>query len=952
MAPPTWATPEQTAFLQTWMPAFIQRQAEGKLPSFWPSMAEAWFLKYPEYIPPAPPLPNDGLPLSDEDQEELAKAERARRKKALSRRRGQLENWFRNHSKKVGAPAANKTMVERIFRASGDPKRRRLHQAIELFQTRNPELIKAALVEAGYDLLNSGREPDEADDWADKSADTAEASTKRNKSTRMRVRTHVVRELFDQASEAELVAIKEDLEIERAKMEEEALLEAKKPKLLSRTPSERQQGIDALDGVFTDIHKASNLASGWVGMTIFGGPNPRMNGKLTLKVICSGQTPAGNDFEACCVDFDKKVIHPFQDFLRICFGAEDSANWKLPPLLEPAMDTTPVLRVPVMEPSGESVTTTKKPKKKKKSKKSTESKKSEKNKSPAAAAVSDAEEGAESTMEANHSENELLPPISRCASPNVGEDFFDDQSPMDDFDGADAFSPTLNTGTDSPALWSSNVVSPTPPSPWPPGMTAPLDPQEAEAIATRERGGSTNHATMAIDPRLLEHDAPDITPAQPPPGPRPAYRGSGFTPTSDSTRQIYRPSTFFEAFRGSKTPQTAPTAPSRSTLNTTPSPTTQTTPAAPSFDFRSTFNTAASLTTQTMPAAPSFNFRSALNTTSPSTMSPVSSKPSPSSSPLASKSSKGLAAKMIASIVKSHIPGSPASTLPSPSQPATSSTSTHTLTVPLATLTPPPRAPTIPSTQSSPTTSTSSTSPTPPAVPPSPPSFELPGCRPELRPQAPAAKPPTKGARARQRPAPKASSADGVVKAAAAAAAKHKASVGEQSKKKRGRPRKQPLTDITNQIVATGPETATDTTAVTPEATAAPTTTTPDVAVTVPSGPAHIYSITNNNREAACQAAEREKAEAARAAADAVAAQAAKGWTETTVNGATVVTFTSTRVRKAAKHPDGSTVELEAKKVRTANTKKTDASLTKLLERGNKRKATQSSGPKAKKHKT
>ncbi|KAF7338920.1 hypothetical protein MSAN_02215300 [Mycena sanguinolenta] len=452
MAPTPWATPEQTAFLQAWLPIYVQRQAEQKLSLFWPSMEEAWFQKYPEQAALDLPLP------TDQNKRALEPEERVKLQKALEGRKGQLANWFRNHCKKMGNPVANKAMVERIFRFSGGPKKRRLHHAIELFQTRNPELIKEALTKAGYDLLNSKQDPDEPDDWTDESADTPEARTKRKKSVRMRVRTRVIRDLFNDASEEELAAIKEDLE-----------------------------------------------------------------------------TPAGNDFEACCVEFDKNVIQPFQDFLRICFGEEDSTNWKLPALLEPTMDDTPVLRIPVTEPAPEPETTTSKKSKSKKSKKSMSDSKSKKSKkSNATAAVTVSKEDAQPMIEANNSDGESLPPSSRCVSPDAAGDYFDDASPRHDDDMADDFTQTANADAVAPPSSSPETTSLTPPSLWPAGMTAPLPPQVAETIATLERGGSSNNATMAIDPRLLEPQPLDftVTPTPPPPKTRPTYKGSGFTPTT------------------------------------------------------------------------------------------------------------------------------------------------------------------------------------------------------------------------------------------------------------------------------------------------------------------------------------------------------------------------------------------------------------------------------------
>lgn len=59
MAPPTWATPVQTKFLQGWMADFLSRQAEGKLHLFWPPVQEAWFKKWPEHANVQLPLPSD-----------------------------------------------------------------------------------------------------------------------------------------------------------------------------------------------------------------------------------------------------------------------------------------------------------------------------------------------------------------------------------------------------------------------------------------------------------------------------------------------------------------------------------------------------------------------------------------------------------------------------------------------------------------------------------------------------------------------------------------------------------------------------------------------------------------------------------------------------------------------------------------------------------------------------
>ncbi|KAJ7855743.1 hypothetical protein B0H14DRAFT_2579208 [Mycena olivaceomarginata] len=56
----------------------------------------------------------------------------------------------------------------------------------------------------------------------------------------------------------------------------------------------------------------------WVGMTLVRGANPRMGGALSMKIICHGTTPPGNNFEDSCVDFDKNV-EVFERFLQQVF---------------------------------------------------------------------------------------------------------------------------------------------------------------------------------------------------------------------------------------------------------------------------------------------------------------------------------------------------------------------------------------------------------------------------------------------------------------------------------------------------------------------------------------------------------------------------------------------------------------------------------------------------------
>ncbi|KAJ7801655.1 hypothetical protein B0H14DRAFT_3489312 [Mycena olivaceomarginata] len=476
MAPHPWTTPQQRTWLESRMANFIQRQAEGKLHLFWPPMMEAWFTEFPEHEKLGLSLP------TDQDATPLTEVELASLGAAIKTQRSKLENWFRNKRKKISkaggnaaSSAATNAKVKQIFQQS-IAKRVRAHQPVEIFQKRNGDLIKTTLQMEGYDLLK-------ADSDTEEDNDTEVARGKCKKAKCMRLRAQIVAKLWEEVSAEERKAVEAEVEEEKRQMAEEAL-QAETRSLEGKTPLERQQGINVLDGVYCDIHKATYAATGWVGMSIFGGPNPRMGGDLTLKIVCFGETPGGNDFEKSCVDFDQNVMHTFQAFLQLCFSRQDTSTLSLP-AADVGLDPRPVERIviplPIPEPE--------KPKAKKSSK--SKSKKTTTlpvNKGPLLPPIAEPDET--ETLESNES------------VPRVEEEdnFTQEDAWTEDFSQEDY---ATNSDDDDADDDDEHPASDRPVMPWPAGMTAPLTPAEAAAIAAAERGGAPNpSATMAIDPRL------------------------------------------------------------------------------------------------------------------------------------------------------------------------------------------------------------------------------------------------------------------------------------------------------------------------------------------------------------------------------------------------------------------------------------------------------------------
>ncbi|KAJ7721145.1 hypothetical protein B0H16DRAFT_1738469 [Mycena metata] len=326
----SWTTPAQAEYLHTLMPDYIRRQAASKLHLFWSSMNEGFFGKWPEHTLLGLPLPTDpnARKLTADELVILGIAIKARTK--------QLESWFRYQRKKIrttetAVEGGSSEALRTLFGIHG-VKRRRAHKPIEVFQMRNPELIKQALTTEGYDNITSV--DDAPDDFTDEADGTPEAAKKSLKSIRMRLRTRVVKALFEATSDEEMQACVETVEKEKEKLRAEEL--AGETDGDDKTAPQYQDAIDAVEGVYADIHRATFSATGWVGMTILGGPNPRMDGELTLKIICFGQTPVGNDFEDTCVDFNENVVEPFEGFVRMCYTA---AQCKERALLQPTVET-------------------------------------------------------------------------------------------------------------------------------------------------------------------------------------------------------------------------------------------------------------------------------------------------------------------------------------------------------------------------------------------------------------------------------------------------------------------------------------------------------------------------------------------------------------------------------------------------------------------------------------
>ncbi|KAJ7114166.1 hypothetical protein C8R43DRAFT_1138450 [Mycena crocata] len=335
MAPRTWHGTEHRPFFMEWMPRFIQRQAQQKLYKFWGPMFEAWFEGFPEQKDLGLPLPQPGgnaPPLSNQELDTLGKA--------VSKRKQMLENYFRNNRAKLDPGAAKRqkslyALARSLFKAK--PPRKRLHKAVELFQLRNNRLIQEECSREGHDAINEETMSRAVANWVDESDKQQVARIKATQAARIRLRNRVAHALFAEASDEELAIIADLMEREKAGEIVEG--EEDDEGLPARTAAEYQSSIDESWDVMKKVHAAIEKMTGWYGFSIWGGPNPRIGGELSMKSVSFGLSPSGLDFEATHADFEKAVEVPFQLFLRRCFPPDVRSKRSLDAAISDATPT-------------------------------------------------------------------------------------------------------------------------------------------------------------------------------------------------------------------------------------------------------------------------------------------------------------------------------------------------------------------------------------------------------------------------------------------------------------------------------------------------------------------------------------------------------------------------------------------------------------------------------------
>ncbi|KAJ7677651.1 hypothetical protein B0H17DRAFT_1139521 [Mycena rosella] len=322
MPPHKKTTLEQQEFIQTWMPEFLLKQGRKTLEAFWPKMRSAYLSEWPEEVVLGLPLQTVDRDPNAEPPVPLTDAERKRLTDALETRFAKLRNSFYNEAAKIrkkrgGVSRSSLSLAAMLFKQR--PKAKRRHQVLEVYQKEQKEKIRDALSKSGYDKLNEATQCRTEDgDWVDDDDD--EVKMKRlatARKERMQLFRRVVQQVWDSETEAVKQGIREKAQKEVVPpATTDEMLEGVEGAETERTPQEYQMSIDESGQVAEMFLQEFQRMTGWMGVLVYGGPIPRLAGRLGVRAVPFGAIPGGLTFDKWHPDFKKRVTDPLVRFLR------------------------------------------------------------------------------------------------------------------------------------------------------------------------------------------------------------------------------------------------------------------------------------------------------------------------------------------------------------------------------------------------------------------------------------------------------------------------------------------------------------------------------------------------------------------------------------------------------------------------------------------------------------
>ncbi|KAF7373528.1 hypothetical protein MSAN_00563200 [Mycena sanguinolenta] len=333
-----WNT-EQLEFLLGQYPAFEAAQRSTKLQDFWPKVEREYFVLWPEEDVLGIVVPEDDgseeapAAMSKEDAKRLGEATAARKKVEIFQKRNKrliddtVKEKLAKEQKKAKAGSNNDDDGSSSDDdSSSDDKSRSSSDDDD---------------SSSSDDGHNSRDDDEV--GCSKSAPKPKLDGKARART-MRVRRKIVQKLWKRASAAEKATVREIYTQQEAHIVEDIF----DTPIEDRTPEQIQSALDELPGIVAEFHAGIYTMTGWLGVTLLGGPTPEERGAVTQKTYCSGTSPGGLTLAESIQDWEN-VIRGVGQWLKRCNPREVRKQRSLD--AQPMASDSSVISPNIPEPS-------------------------------------------------------------------------------------------------------------------------------------------------------------------------------------------------------------------------------------------------------------------------------------------------------------------------------------------------------------------------------------------------------------------------------------------------------------------------------------------------------------------------------------------------------------------------------------------------------------------------
>ncbi|KAF7349528.1 hypothetical protein MSAN_01743200 [Mycena sanguinolenta] len=308
-----WNT-EQLEFFLGQYPTFEAAQRSTKLQEFWPKVEREYFVLWPEedalgIVVPEDDGSGDAPPaMSKEDAKRLGEATAMRKKVEIFQKR-------------------NKRLIDDAVKAKLAKQKKKAEEGSGSDHDESSSGGDESSSSSDDDSSSSSDDDDSSSCDDERNSGSDEVGCSQNtpkpkldskaRAKIMRIRRKIVQKLWSKASAAEKATVREIYTQQEAHIVDDIF----DTPIEERTPEQIQSALDELPGIVAEFHAGIYTMTGWLGVTVLGGPTPEDGGAVTQKTYCSGTSPGGLTLAESIQDWEN-VIRGVGQWLKRCNSRE------------------------------------------------------------------------------------------------------------------------------------------------------------------------------------------------------------------------------------------------------------------------------------------------------------------------------------------------------------------------------------------------------------------------------------------------------------------------------------------------------------------------------------------------------------------------------------------------------------------------------------------------------